>query len=149
VGINEDPRFYTLKFLLPDGQEHVAITRYSALRAFYEVNFALFTSWLRNCPDPCSSRCSMLRAMCVTGVPCRGGNGSVVVIARADHAVLLLTRIRRLVHHAERTAAEDHHPSQHQLPGMPPFSRLYSSHAISIWSVRKARPPGYISNDHP
>jgi hypothetical protein len=40
VGINEDPRFYTLKFLLPDGQEHVAITRYSALRAFYEVSRA-------------------------------------------------------------------------------------------------------------
>lgn len=38
VSMNEDQRFYTVKFLLPDGQEHIAITRYSALRQWFEVS---------------------------------------------------------------------------------------------------------------
>lgn len=44
MNVNEDRRFYTIRFLLPDGNEHIVITRYSALLSFYQVGlyFALF-----------------------------------------------------------------------------------------------------------
>lgn len=63
VAVNEDRRFYTIKFLLPDGNEHTVITRYSALMAFYRVRNLAVTIRLRNCfsiPPPPSLNATSL-----------------------------------------------------------------------------------------